>query len=268
MHRHPEPARAVAGARRSLVLAVAGIAFAAGAVPPLAWRAWSNADMTTVDAATPAHHGPASAAAGLEPPAPGNPLDTRMALLRWIPNGPPVPRRGITSDFGWREHPLLGERAFHGGVDLRADTGTPVHATADAVVEWAAPHPRSGLGHLVILRHPFGFHSHYGHLERIGVERGQHLRRGERLGTAGSTGLSTGPHLHYEVRYGQRRLDPGLFLDWSPYRFEQVPAALPEIPWEEYARIVARESRRSAPGQPLEDSATLAELSFPPPAVE
>jgi murein DD-endopeptidase MepM/ murein hydrolase activator NlpD len=164
----------------------------------------------------------------------------KMLMLQQIPSGHPVPDRGITSGFGQRVHPVTGERAFHAGTDLRASRGTPVHATADGVVEWAAFHKRSGLGKLVILRHDFGFRTYFGHLSKIDVRPGDFVAKGDVIGRVGSTGLSSGPHLHYGVRYIYRKLDPEPFLTWSLENYDSLFAEEDGVKWDSLANAVTR----------------------------
>ena len=120
------------------------------------------------------------------------------------------PMIAVASAMGMRNHPILGGRRFHAGVDLAVPAGTPIQATADGQVARAGS--AGGYGLLVILRHPSGYETRYAHMARIAVTPGQHLRRGELIGYVGSTGLSTGPHLHYEVRRAGEPLSPIAFL--------------------------------------------------------
>lgn len=117
----------------------------------------------------------------------------------------PVPGR-ITSGYGMRMHPILGYRRMHDGLDFRAAYGTPIHAVAAGTVEFAGR--KGGYGNFVELRHAGGLESGYGHMSRIKVRRGQRVRRGQVIGYVGSTGLSTGPHLHYELSRNGRRINP------------------------------------------------------------
>jgi murein DD-endopeptidase MepM/ murein hydrolase activator NlpD len=108
-----------------------------------------------------------------------------------------MPANGrMSSNFGMRRHPILGYARMHKGVDIAAPWGAPVFAAADGVVQMAGRH--SGYGNFIKLSHGGGNGSGYGHLSRIMVRPGQQVRRGQRIGAVGSTGLSTGPHLHYE----------------------------------------------------------------------
>ena len=133
-----------------------------------------------------------------QPVAPAEPLTPILGDLR------------RTSAFGPRIHPITGVHHHHTGVDYAAPTGTPVRSVLDAEVVFAGP--KGGYGQLVELRHADGTTTRYAHLDRIDVSLGQRLERGELLGTVGSTGQSTGPHLHFEVRQGGQPIDPEPFL--------------------------------------------------------
>ena len=127
-----------------------------------------------------------------------------------VPNGLPV-NGYITDSFGLRHNPFGGEgHEYHEGLDIAVDFGTPVAATADGLVIHAGPY--SGYGNLVILYHSNGVTTRYGHLSRVIVEEGQRIKRGEQIGHAGSTGRSTGPHVHYEVRENDQPVDPMRFV--------------------------------------------------------
>lgn len=120
----------------------------------------------------------------------------------------PVPGR-ITSGFGMRMHPILHYRRMHTGVDISAGYGTPIKAADKGLVVYAGW--RGGYGKCVIIDHGSGIATLYAHLSRISVSRGQIVKRGAIIGAVGSTGLSTGPHLHFEVRKYGRPVDPLAF---------------------------------------------------------
>lgn len=124
-----------------------------------------------------------------------------------IPSLVPVSsNRGMSSGFGMRIHPVLGGLRAHKGIDLPATTGTPIHASADGVVgkaDWFG-----GYGLFVELEHGGGMETRYGHMSRIAVAEGQRVRKGDVIGYVGSTGRSTGSHLHYEVRIGGEAVNP------------------------------------------------------------
>ncbi|HXU37919.1 MAG TPA: M23 family metallopeptidase [Blastocatellia bacterium] len=133
-------------------------------------------------------------------------LHSDVLRLASIPRGLPV-NGYITDGFGMRRNPFNGEgREVHEGLDIAVDFGTPVAATADGLVIYAAPH--AGYGNLVIVYHSNGITSRYGHLSRIAVEAGERVKRGDQVGNVGSTGRSTGPHVHYEIRENDQSVDP------------------------------------------------------------
>ncbi|HBL26286.1 MAG TPA: hypothetical protein DD490_05560 [Acidobacteria bacterium] len=134
--------------------------------------------------------------------------------LRWISSTPAIsPVRGIlTSGFGHRADPMTHGRGNHQGVDFAAAYGAPVYASGDGLVLQAEVH--GGLGRAVFLAHGYGLTTRYGHLSAITVRPGQRVKRGDLIGRVGSTGRSTGPHLHYEVRLDGEPLNPiGYILD-------------------------------------------------------
>lgn len=112
----------------------------------------------------------------------------------------------ITSNFGARRHPILGYTRMHGGVDFAAPTGTPIYAVGDAVVSYSGW--RGGNGNYVRLEHGGGFGTGYSHMSRIAVASGMRVRAGQVIGYVGSTGLSTGPHLHYELYRNGQKVNP------------------------------------------------------------
>ena len=103
----------------------------------------------------------------------------------------------ITSPFGWRFHPILGFSRMHKGVDIGAPYGSPIAAAIDGTVSFAGWH--GGHGKFVELAHAGNISTGYGHMSRIVVQPGEHVRRGQVIGYVGMTGLTTGPHLHWEV---------------------------------------------------------------------
>jgi murein DD-endopeptidase MepM/ murein hydrolase activator NlpD len=112
----------------------------------------------------------------------------------------------LTGTFGGRPDPFTGERAFHQGLDISTSKGQPVYATANGTVESAAY--TGEYGNLIVLRHDFGLSTRYGHLSKFSVTPGQPVRRGDVIGLVGSTGRSTGAHLHYEVLANGKLINP------------------------------------------------------------
>jgi murein DD-endopeptidase MepM/ murein hydrolase activator NlpD len=147
----------------------------------------------------------ASDALGAPVYAPRRPLRALQAAGA-PPSGAPLGAFALTSGFGTRRHPLLGGLRLHAGVDLAAPTGTPIFATSDGMV--SAAQWQGGYGLLVALDHGRGVQTRYGHLSRLNVAAGQRVRKGDVIGFVGSTGRSTGPHLHYEIRNNGQALNP------------------------------------------------------------
>ena len=142
-----------------------------------------------------------------------NALDASLETLekvrraaKSLPLGSPVPGKRISSHYGSRRDPFTGKRAVHGGLDFKAKSGNPVLATASGKVIKAGRN--GGYGKMIELDHGGGITTRYAHLSKIRVKVGQRIARGKRIGNIGSTGRSTGPHLHYEVRRKGRVLNP------------------------------------------------------------
>ncbi|MCA2010693.1 DUF5930 domain-containing protein [Cereibacter sphaeroides] len=133
----------------------------------------------------------------------------RIALER-TPFARPVGSARLTSAFGYRRDPITGGRRLHAGQDWGGSRGTPIHATADGVVTFAGR--QSGYGNIVIIQHDFGFETRYAHMSSIAVTTGQRVSRGDRVGGMGSTGRSTGVHLHYEIRVGGDPINPMTYI--------------------------------------------------------
>ncbi len=162
------------------------------------------------------------------------------ALMQHVPNGSPVEYRGITSKYGSRFHPTLQREEFHRGSDLKAPMDTPIYATADAIAEWASMHQSSGYGKLIILDHSFGFKTYYGHLNKIVVKSGQFIKRGDLIGYTGNSGMSNGPHLHYEVRFIQRALNPFWFIKWNIASYKSIFEKEKNVPWQSLITATTR----------------------------
>jgi len=172
----------------------------------------------------------------------------KRLMLESIPSGFPVESEIVTSSFGMREHPIFERMSMHGGVDLRAPTGTPIYAAADGVIEWASTHHNSGLGKMVKIIHNYGFSTVYGHMSDIEAQVGNYVKRGQLLGYSGNTGASAAPHLHYEVRHLNRRLDPLPFLHWSMTEYDRVFAEEDRVEWESLVEVIRRTA--SVPERP------------------
>ena len=117
----------------------------------------------------------------------------------------------IMSDYGWRVHPVTGGARMHKGIDIPSWTGAPIKSSADGLIVYAGW--SSGFGNVVVVDHNFGFRTIYAHASRLLVARGDLVRKGQVIAQVGSTGLSTGPHLHYEVRRWNQPTPPRRHLD-------------------------------------------------------
>lgn len=139
-----------------------------------------------------------------------NHYDSLSGLARKMPFANPIPGAKISSNFGYRKDPFNGRSAMHSGMDFKAPTGTPVRATGDGVV--ASAGRKGGYGKVVEIRHKNGLITRYAHLSRINVKKGHKVNVGQMIGKVGSTGRSTGPHLHYEVRQGKTARNPSKYI--------------------------------------------------------
>ncbi len=142
--------------------------------------------------------------------------------VKYLPALRPVIHGVISSGFGKRFHPIYRVIRFHEGVDFSAPTHTPVYAPADGIVKYAGYN--GGYGKMIAIDHKYGFQTRYGHLSKIMVRRGQRVKRGEKIAEVGNTGISTAPHLHYEVLLHGRNLDPELFFFDDPTLNQTVVA--------------------------------------------
>lgn len=145
--------------------------------------------------------------------------------LENIPAIQPVLNKDLTrfaSGYGWRIDPVYGTRRFHEGIDFTAPTGTDVYATGNGKVVFSGW--RQGYGNCIEVDHGFDYCTLYAHLHKNLARQGQQVKRGDVIGLVGSTGKSTGPHLHYEVHYKGRAVDPRnfYFLDLSPEEYDHM----------------------------------------------
>ncbi|SFP20954.1 M23 family metallopeptidase [Hydrogenimonas thermophila] len=170
----------------------------------------------------------------------------KSLMLQLIPNGSPVPYNGITGKYGNRIHPILKKKEFHQGIDLRAPLKTPVRAPADGIVEFAGPHKRSGFGVLLILDHAYGFKTLYGHLYKCKVKTGDFVKKGDIIAYTGNSGLSNGPHLHYEIRYLQISLNPLKFIKWDLKNFDTIFRKEKAVKWDSLVNQIRRHHLQTA----------------------
>jgi len=153
-------------------------------------------------------------------------IKNKEALLAATPAIQPVSNRElsrIASGFGTRIDPVYKTIKFHAGLDFAAPQGTPIYATANGIVSFAG-NGGDGYGNHVIIDHGFNYETLYGHMVKVKVQKGERVLRGEVIGWVGSTGKSTGPHLHYEVHKNGQKLDPIYFFynDLTPEQFDRI----------------------------------------------
>ena len=231
-----------------MIAAISGLAVA---TPALANSAAANADVTS----------PLRAAQAAKPSGQGGDEDFRGLFNGWksmdngqlvltpatkvasapsatiyrpssvsIPSRMPVNGAALTSGYGMRIHPVLGGRRQHKGIDLAEPVGSPVYATADGMVSRADWFSSYGL--FISLEHGGNIQTRYGHLSRLNVAAGQTVHKGDLIGYVGTTGRSTGPHLHYEVRIAGLAVNPVPYLQGGVLT-AAAPSALPAIGGED-----------------------------------
>jgi murein DD-endopeptidase MepM/ murein hydrolase activator NlpD len=129
----------------------------------------------------------------------------------------------LASGFGWRTHPIYKVKKMHSGIDFAASIGTPIYATADGTIAEASV-KFSGYGKMLEINHGFGYRTRYAHMHAFAVRAGQNVKRGDLIGYVGNTGLSTAPHLHYEVLINGSQVDPVHYFynDLSAAEYEKV----------------------------------------------
>lgn len=153
-------------------------------------------------------------------------------MLKVVPNGIPLREyRRTSSVFGKRFHPILKKYRAHNGIDFSVPSGTPILNTANGIVVVAAHGGQSAFGKYVVVKHPQGFTTLYAHLRKVNVQPGEFIAKGSMLGESGSTGQSTGPHLHYEIRYQDQVLDPQPFVEWSSSNYHALFTQEKKVPW-------------------------------------
>lgn len=152
--------------------------------------------------------------------------ENKEKLYAAIPAIQPISNKqlmALASGFGLRTHPIYKVRKMHSGIDFAASIGTPIYATADGKVI-SVDTKYSGYGKVVEIDHGFGYHTRYAHMHGFAVRNGQSVRRGDLVGYVGNTGLSTAPHLHYEVLINGKQVDPVHYFynDLTPAEYEKV----------------------------------------------
>ena len=169
-------------------------------------------------------------------------LIEKKYLLSIIPNGYPIANRGVTNNYGWRMHPVLKKRNFHSGIDLKASMRTKIYAPANGIIKYAG-YNNKGYGYMIIISHNFGFETLYAHLYKVKVKVGDVINKKQFIGLTGNSGLSSGPHLHYEVRYAQRVLNPTYFLKWNMKNYEKIFQKEKKVKWQSLIDLMRLQMR-------------------------
>ena len=153
-------------------------------------------------------------------------VKNKTKMLASIPAILPVSMKkaSIVSGFGYRIHPIYKTMSMHPGVDIAAAKGTPVYATGDGIVEPSVASQESGYGIVVNIAHGYGYETKYAHLSKSVAVAGKHVKRGDLIGYVGSTGLSTAPHLHYEVIKSGTKVNPVsyFYMDVTPDEYQRI----------------------------------------------
>lgn len=152
--------------------------------------------------------------------------EKKEKLYAAIPAIQPISNKqlvALASGFGWRTHPIYKVKKLHTGIDFAASIGTPIYATADGTVAEVSV-KFSGYGKMVEVNHGFGYRTRYAHMHEFAVRSGQNIKRGDLIGYVGNTGLSTAPHLHYEVLINGDQVDPVHYFynDLTAAEYEKV----------------------------------------------
>ncbi len=150
-------------------------------------------------------------------------MDALERGLAGVPQVAPAAVGMVSSSYGYRRDPFTGAAAMHKGLDFRGPTGSPIFAAADGRVSFVGR--KSGYGNVVEIRHGNGLMTRYAHMSKFAAKVGQAVEAGQTIGAIGSTGRSTGPHLHFEVRINNRAVNPRTFLETAPNVLEEIRRA-------------------------------------------
>jgi len=162
----------------------------------------------------------------------------KMFTLQSIPNGNPLDVVKVTGNYGYRKHPVTKRKQFHTGIDLKARYNKKVYSTADGVVKYVQSRNIGKSGRVVKIAHNFGFETVYAHLNKTKVKIGDIIRKGQVIALSGNSGRSTGPHLHYEVSYAGKSLNPYDFIRWSITNYEDIFNKQRRVQWESLVSLI------------------------------
>ena len=167
------------------------------------------------------------------------PEDKKNLMFNLVPSGSPLTREiFITSEFGARVHPVSGVKKEHHGLDFRLDIGDEIIAPAIGKVIFAGK--QGGYGEVVKIEHAYGFQTVYAHLNKIDVKVGEIVGKGKKIAEGGNTGVSTGPHLHYEIKYNDIPINPSNFVNWNNQNFDIIFKNERSVPWQYFLTIMGK----------------------------
>lgn len=170
--------------------------------------------------------------------------EQKMFTLQTIPNGNPIRNARVTEKFGYRKHPVTKKRKFHRGVDLKAKYNTKVFATADGVIKYVQDRNIGSFGRVIKIAHNFGFETVYAHLNKTKVKIGDVVKKGQYIGLTGNSGRSTGPHLHYEISYATKVLNPRDYMKWNLKNYEYIFRKQRRVQWESLVNLMTNHQNK------------------------
>jgi len=162
----------------------------------------------------------------------------KMYMLTTIPSGSPLENTKVTSRFGYRIHPITKKKKFHRGIDLKAKKKTPVFATADGIVTYVQSRNIGDFGRVIKIQHNYGFETIYAHLNKTNVKVGDIIRKNQEIGLSGNSGRSTAAHLHYEIKYASKVLNPKEFIKWQLSNYDDILKKERRVRWESLVRLI------------------------------
>ena len=165
-------------------------------------------------------------------------------MLQTIPNGSPLKQTKVTAKFGYRIHPITKKKQFHKGIDLKAKRKTEVYATADGVVKYVRRQVKGGFGTIVKIAHNYGFDTLYAHLNRTSLKVGDVIKKGDLVALSGNTGRSTGPHLHYEIHYANKVVNPKDYIKWDMRNYDKIFETQRRVQWESLVAVMKSQSQK------------------------
>jgi len=165
-------------------------------------------------------------------------IDKKKYTLMVIPNGKPLINYRVSSNFGYRINPITKRKQFHRGIDLAAPKKTPIRATADGIVEHVQPKNIGDYGRVIRLSHNYGFKTTFAHMNKTLVKIGDIVKKGQIIGLVGTSGRSSGPHLHYEIRYASTLLNPKNFIKWNLDTYDTIFKNERKVEWESLISLI------------------------------